>query len=292
MGLLLLIPSPGLRPERSPCPAGRPRAEHPCRQAGPAAGLPGRSPAARSRPARRRPPPAVPAGGEAVRRREGRAERPAGPEHGVTPGRPGRGGATHPHPDRRGWWRRAAWRDAGARRGHPSAPGSAATERRARGGSRCSSRSSRPGSPPPPPPPRAPEPARRAQHAGKPGPAPPPPGGPTAPGSGPIRPAALRRGAQGEPRPGRAPRGERPSGRARGPDCGGRPPGSLCCCLTEASTFLPHARPAQWKSGLGSFIWFYFHKSGSCPDTPALSGKCSELRRAVLVFSLLMPSCF
>lgn len=277
---MLLIPSPGLRPERSPCPAGRPRAEHPRRQAGPAAGLPGRSPAARSRPARRCPPPAVPARGQAARRREGRAERPAGP--GVTPGRPGRDGATHPHPGRRGWWRRAAWRGAGARRGHPSAPDSAETERRARGGCHCSSRSSRPGSPPPPPPLRAPEPARRAQHAGKPEPAPPPPGAarPAPPCSDAAPGESLARGTPLGP----CPRTGLRRAAAQGP--------SAAALRGRRHLPSPRASGSVEKRTQGSFIWFYFRKSGSCPDTPALSGKCSELRRAVLMFSLLMHLCF
>lgn len=285
MDLLLLIPSPGLRPERSPCPAGRPRAEHPRRQAGPAAGRPGRSPAARSRPARRRPPSAVRTGGEAVRRREGRAERPAGPGTGLP-----RGGQARRSHSPTSWSKGLVAKSGMAGRGGSARPPLRSRQRGDRTtGPRRLPLLLPPGSPsppPPPPPPRAPEPARRAQHAGKPGPALPPPGA--------ARPAPpYSDAAPGEWSPVRGtPFGLCPrTGLRLIPSRGGRLPGSLCCCPPGVpAPASPTRVRLGGKADSGEFyLVLFFRKSGSCP---ALSGKRSELRRAELVFSLLMPSCF
>lgn len=102
-----------------------------------------------------------------VGRRPGLGVIPGG-GRGRGPGRagPGPAGATHPHPGRKGWWRRAASRGEGERRCHPS---------RQRGGGERSSRLRQrlllqlEVPPPLSPPPRAGEPVPRAQHAGKPG---------------------------------------------------------------------------------------------------------------------------
>lgn len=251
MDLLLLIPSPGLRPERSPCPAGRPRAEHPRRQAGPAAGRPGRSPAARSRPARRRPPSAVLTGGEAVRRREGRAERPAGPGTGLP-----RGGQARRSHSPTSWSKGLVAKSGMAGRGGSARPPLRSRQRGDRTtGPRRLPLLLPPGSPspPPPPPPRAPEPARRAQHAGKPGPALPPPGA--------ARPAVLRRGSGGvEPRTGDALRALSADRTAPGPQPRRAAPRvSLLLPSGGAGACLPHTRPARWKSGLrGVLFGFIF----------------------------------
>lgn len=80
-------------------------------------------------------------------------------------GGPGRGAAkaTHPHPGRRGWWRRAASRGRGRGAARPPLPAA-----RRRSNEPSAEQPLLPAAvPPPPAPPRAAAPAPLAQHAGK-----------------------------------------------------------------------------------------------------------------------------
>lgn len=257
MDLLLLIPSPGLRPERSPCPAGRPRAEHPRRQAGPAAGRPGRSPAARSR---QEPPGAPPPAVSRPHRRRGRAAEggpgraAGGAGHGVTPGRPGAAeplthilvegvGGEERHGGARGLGAATPPLPAARRPNDGPAAAPAAPPAGVAFASAAAAASQGSGASPP----RA-----ACREAGA---------GPTAPGSGPARPAVLRRGSGGvEPRTGDALRAL--SADRTAPDPQPRraaPRVSLLLPSGGAGACLPHTRPARWKSGLrGVLFGFIF----------------------------------
>lgn len=258
MDLLLLIPSPGLRPERSPCPAGRPRAEHPRRQAGPAAGRPGRSPAARSR---QEPPGAPPPAVSRPHRRRGRAAEggpgraAGGAGHGVTPGRPGAAeplthilvegvGGEERHGGARGLGAATPPLPAARRPNDGPAAAPAAPPAGVAFASAAAAASQGSGASPP----RA-----ACREAGA---------GPTAPGSGPPRRTPTRLRGSG------APYGGRPSGSVRGPDCAWPPAAAggsqgLSAAALRGCRRLPppHASGSVEKRTQGSFIWFYFFVS-------------------------------